>query len=135
MYWWLLLIDSTQKEFQQQILQDAQSLFQGKAGDIAPILAEVGLNHFLAERPLSTLSVVQRQRVALARALVLQPKVLVWDDPVALFNLAGARALLETLATVINQRRLAVIWTTTQPQLAAQFSQRSYTLQHGRLAL
>ena len=67
-------------------------------GRVAEVLAEVGLppGRFLGRRP-RELSAGQQQRVVLAAALVLRPRLLVADEPVASLDAAARGEVLDLL--------------------------------------
>jgi molybdate transport system ATP-binding protein len=64
------------------------------------VLARVGLSSFETRRP-NELSGGERQRVALARALVLEPRVLLLDEPLSAVDVASRTALRALLPEVL----------------------------------
>ena len=65
------------------------------------VLARVGLSSF-ETRPPNDLSGGERQRVALARALVVEPRVLLLDEPLSAVDVASRAALRELLPEVLT---------------------------------
>lgn len=77
----------------------------------ALVLARVGLSSFESRRP-NELSGGERQRVALARALVLEPRVLLLDEPLSAVDVASRSALRELLPEVLGSFAGATILVT-----------------------
>ncbi|NLT34896.1 MAG: ATP-binding cassette domain-containing protein [Gaiellales bacterium] len=95
------------------------------------ILGELGLVD-IRDRPVHGLSGGQRQRLALAGVLVLEPSVLVVDEPTSLLDASTARDLL-TLVRGLAGRGAAVLWITQDPD-EAMAADRLAVLEQGRLA-
>ena len=73
-----------------------------------PVLADLGL-HVSLRRPVGDLSLAERQLVEVARALVMEPRVLILDEPTSALERAGTEALLRAVA-VLRERRVAVVF-------------------------
>ncbi len=95
------------------------------------LLEEVGLEHRL-EHPVGKLSGGERQRVAVARALVLEPAILLADEPTGNLDPKTGAQVLELLLEVNRKHGTALVVVTHSPELARKLS-RSAVLSDGYL--
>ncbi len=79
------------------------------------------------------LSVGQRQLVAIARALVIQPKILLLDEPTAALDAGRAAYVLQVLTKLCESGNTTVVMVNHQLDFAQNFSTRVLYLQDGRL--
>jgi len=94
-------------------------------------LAAVGLSGY-ERRDANTLSGGETQRIALARALVLQPELLLLDEPTANLD-PGSAASIDSLLQSLAGSRTAVILATHNMQQCHKLANRVAVLQAGRL--
>jgi tungstate transport system ATP-binding protein len=78
------------------------------AGRVARWLERFGVGD-LAERRACTLSGGEARRVALARALVLEPEILLLDEPFASLDQPSRTALIRDLGAVLRQDRITTV--------------------------
>jgi iron(III) transport system ATP-binding protein len=95
-------------------------------------LAQVGLAGFDARQP-SELSGGQQQRVAVARALVLEPSVLLFDEPLSNLDARLRRQMREEIRELQQRLRLTVVYVTHDQQEAMAVSDRIIVMNAGRI--
>ncbi|MBN1655263.1 MAG: ABC transporter ATP-binding protein [Deltaproteobacteria bacterium] len=81
------------------------------------LLEEVGLSERLTHRP-GELSGGEQQRVALARALIMEPKLVLADEPTGNLDTNTGRAMHELLFRLNQQRGTTFMVVTHSPELA-----------------
>jgi putative ABC transport system ATP-binding protein len=95
------------------------------------ILTQVGLSERLQHFP-KVLSGGEQQRVALARAFVVQPKLLLADEPTGSLDAQTGESIMDLMLT-LNQARGTTLILVTHDQKLAQRCNRTLTLRAGQL--
>jgi tungstate transport system ATP-binding protein len=101
------------------------------ANRVAQSLATAGLAH-LAARNARELSGGEKQRVAITRALVLAPRLLLLDEPLASLDEESRRRTCRLLRDLKSQR-LAVVLSSHEPLALAELTDYHYRLDAGQL--
>jgi lipoprotein-releasing system ATP-binding protein len=96
------------------------------------ILGRVGLSHRITHRP-SELSGGEQQRVALARALVLEPALLLADEPTGNLDRATGEAIHQLFLELNRERGSTLLVVTHNPDLANLMPRRMRMVDGGRL--
>ena len=103
------------------------------AEKVGHILEMVGLEGY-DNRNARTLSGGEAQRVALARSLVLEPEVLLLDEPTANLDPISTDKIEQLISRVAGQRDITMIMATHDMSQGQQLAGRIGVLLHGRLA-
>ncbi len=93
---------------------------------------KLGIAHLLDRKP-SSLSGGERQRVALARALVIQPKLLLLDEPLSAVDLKTKGVLMEELRFVQREFDVPVLHVTHDLMEAAVLAKEVAVMFNGRI--
>jgi tungstate transport system ATP-binding protein len=95
-------------------------------------LERLGVAH-LSDRPARKLSGGEAQRVSLARAFVLQPDLLLLDEPFTALDAPTRLRLLEDLRSVLAETRMTTIFITHDLEEARKLSTRMAVMLDGRI--
>jgi lipoprotein-releasing system ATP-binding protein len=93
------------------------------------LLTSVGLGERLDHRP-AELSGGEKQRVALARALVLEPRLLLCDEPTGNLDADSAKTVADLLFELHEQEQTILILATHSAELASRFGDARRLVKH-----
>lgn len=102
------------------------------AAKVSHILETVGLTG-MADRPVTLLSGGEQQRVAVARAIVVEPSVLLFDEPLSNLDLALRLQTREEIRAIQRSTGITTVYVTHDQGEAMSLSDRLAVLQRGRL--
>ncbi len=97
----------------------------------AVILNEVGLGDRMTHKP-GELSGGEQQRVAIARALILEPEILLADEPTGNLDTETGKKIEEILITLNRAKQITLVVVTHNESLASRMSQQ-IGLRDGRI--
>lgn len=92
----------------------------------------LGINHLLDRMP-DRLSGGERQRVAIARALVLNPDILLMDEPLASLDLKRKQEAMPYLLKLQQEFNLPIVYVTHSRQEVMQLADYLVILENGRV--
>ena len=98
----------------------------------AAVLVDVGLEQFQNSLP-DKLSGGQQQRVAIARALVVNPKLIIADEPTANLDSENSRMVVNLMRAMNRARKVTFVFTTHDPRLLEHVD-RKVLLRDGNIA-
>ncbi|MBC8208311.1 MAG: ABC transporter ATP-binding protein [Desulfobulbaceae bacterium] len=87
------------------------------------ILEQVNLSHRLDHR-VGQLSGGEQQRTALARALIMEPTLLLADEPTGNLDSRSGRLVFDLIGRLCRERKMAVVMVTHNMELAAEMDRR-----------
>ena len=99
---------------------------------IDAIIALLGLDALLARRP-RTLSGGERSRVALARALLMNPRVLLLDEPLAALDAPRKAEILPYLERLVRETKIPMLYVSHSLDEVARLADRMVVLDKGRV--
>jgi peptide/nickel transport system ATP-binding protein len=102
---------------------------------IRKVMEEVKMSppdDFLGKYP-HMLSGGQQQRIVIARAMILEPKLLVADEPVSMLDASVRVEILKLLRNLQEKHNLAVIYITHDLSTVRYFSERIFVMYAGKL--
>lgn len=95
-------------------------------------LAQVGIDDYAFQRA-STLSGGQQQRAAIARTLVQNARVILADEPIASLDPESSRRVMSLLTQINRTRKVAVLVSLHQVDVAMRYCPRVVALRHGKV--
>lgn len=98
---------------------------------VGQVLSALGLSDRIHHRP-DQLSGGQRQRVAIARATIMQPRVILADEPTGNLDRAAGKEVIEIMEA-LNRRQIALVMVTHDPELGLRAARRIQMVD-GRIA-
>jgi tungstate transport system ATP-binding protein len=99
---------------------------------LSPWLKRLGIAH-LSQRSARTLSGGEAQRASLARALVLEPELLLLDEPFSALDAASRQALLRDFQRIVKETKITTVFVTHDSHEAYALADRVAVLKQGRL--
>jgi oligopeptide transport system ATP-binding protein len=104
-----------------------------RAGEVAAVLARVGLAARLAGRYPHELSGGECQRVGIARAMILRPRLLVCDEPVSALDTPTQQQIVALLADLKRDSGLTLVFVSHNLALVRRLCERVLVLYLGRM--
>jgi molybdate transport system ATP-binding protein len=100
---------------------------------VAAVLERLGIGELADRRP-RELSGGQQQRVAIARAVVLEPRLLLFDEPLSALDASSRRTIRRELHALLRELGATTLYVTHHPAEALSFGERIAVLEHGRVS-
>jgi peptide/nickel transport system ATP-binding protein len=104
-----------------------------RAAAIGAMLARVGLDAGLLGRYPHELSGGQCQRVGIARAMIVEPRILVCDEPLSALDGPTQREIVALLAGLQRERRMTLLFVSHNLGLVSRLCDRTLVLYLGRM--
>jgi oligopeptide/dipeptide ABC transporter ATP-binding protein len=105
----------------------------GRGARVAAVLDSVGLDADLLKHRTRSLSGGQRQRVALARALVMEPRLLLLDEPTAALDAGAVARCVKLLLELSTNNGTGLLFVTHDLHVVRHLATRMLVLFRGRV--
>jgi manganese/iron transport system ATP-binding protein len=102
----------------------------GERDRVAEVLEQVGLPHLHAKSFFS-LSGGQKQRILIARALMVNPKIMILDEPLSGVDRASQRAITELLVKLNREKHLAIFFSSHDLDMVREVAERILRIDKG----
>ena len=106
---------------------------ESRRSRVRSMLARVGLEPEIAERYPHELSGGQCQRIGIARAMILEPRVLVCDEPVSALDVSVQAQILELLAGLKSEQGTSILFVSHNLAVVRRLCDRVLVLYRGRM--
>lgn len=100
---------------------------------IATVIENVGLNPVVLDRRPTFLSGGEAQRVVIARALLLEPDVLIADEPLSAVDVQIQKHILECLKRLRERLGIAILLITHDLRVVFEVADQVVVMRHGRV--
>jgi molybdate transport system ATP-binding protein len=104
----------------------------GQMQEVAPVVRRLGLDPLL-DRGVKSLSGGEAQRVALARALLVDPKLLVMDEPLSALDAARRSEIMPYIEALRDEARLPILYVSHALAEVARLANRVLVLGAGKV--
>ncbi|MBP1886488.1 ABC transporter ATP-binding protein [Sinorhizobium mexicanum] len=121
-----------------QLLDEAliisgESNSAGRVARAKELLSDVGLPHNVIERYARELSGGQRQRVCIARSLVVNPKVLICDEPVSSLDVSIRAQVMNLFLRLRDEKGVSLLFIAHDLAIVRQAASRIYVMYLGKI--
>ncbi len=103
-------------------------------GDVSRITQLLGIEHLLSRKP-QKLSGGERQRVGIARSLVVQPQLLLMDEPLSALDDARKQEILPYLERLRDELSIPILYVTHNQHEVMRLADHILLLDQGRITL
>lgn len=107
--------------------------YQERAKEVARCLQKVGLDESIKDRYPHQLSGGQRQRVGIARAIIMNPRLIVCDEPTAYLDAVSQMQILELFEKLKRELGIAYLFITHNIRVLSTISDRVAVMLRGRI--
>lgn len=98
------------------------------------VLELVGLKHLKA-KSFFACSGGQKQRLLIARALMVDPKIMILDEPLSGVDEESRRSITELLIKLTRQNRLAILFSSHDLEMVQRVADQIVRVDHGKIWL